>query len=101
MLFRSGKPYRVWVSAKTGAGIETLLEAVSELLAGEMSDQLLRVAPSEAKLRSKLYAANYVENEEITDDGHYLLRVRMPLQEFDRIKLLGGVVIEGVRRGAE
>jgi hypothetical protein len=25
----------------------------------------------------------------------------MPLQEFDRIKLLGGVVIEGVRRGAE
>ena len=91
----------MWVSAKTGAGIETLLEAVSELLAGEMSDQLLRVAPSEAKLRSKLYAANYVENEEITDDGHYLLRVRMPLQEFDRIKMLGGVVIEGVRRGAE
>ena len=97
----AGKPYRVWVSAKTGAGIETLLQAVSELLAGKMSDQLLRVAPSEAKLRSKLYAANYVENEEITDEGHYLLRVRMPLQEFDRIKLLGGVVIEGVRPGAE
>ena len=98
---RAGKPYRVWISAKTGAGIETLLEAVSELLAGEMSDQLLRVAPSEARLRSKLYASNYVENEEITDDGHYLLRVRMPLQEFDRIKQQAGVAIEGVRQTAE
>lgn len=97
----SGKPHRVWISARTGAGIETLLEAVSELLAGEMSDQLLRVAPSEARLRSKLYASNYVENEEITDDGHYLLRVRMPLQEFDRIKQQAGVAIEGVRQTAE
>ena len=97
----AGKPHRVWISAKTGAGIETLLEAVSELLAGEMSDQLLRVAPSEARLRSKLYAANYVENEEITEDGHYLLRVRMPLQEFDRIKLQSGVAIEGARQTAE
>lgn len=97
----SGKPHRVWISARTGAGIETLLEAVSELLAGEMSDQLLRVAPSEARLRSKLYASNYVENEEITDDGHYLLRVKMPLQEFDRIKQQAGVAIEGVRQTAE
>ncbi|MBL6804416.1 MAG: GTPase HflX [Pseudomonadales bacterium] len=97
----AGKPHRVWISAKTGAGIETLLEAVSELLAGEMSDQLLRVAPSEARLRSKLYAANYVENEEITEDGHYLLRVRMPLQEFDRIKRQSGVAIEGARQTAE
>ena len=97
----AGKPHRVWISARTGAGIETLLEAVSELLAGEMSDQLLRVAPSEARLRSKLYASNYVENEEITDDGHYLLRVRMPLQEFDRIKQQAGVAIEGARQVAE
>ena len=97
----AGKPHRVWISAKTVAGIETLLEAVSELLAGEMSDQLLRVAPSEARLRSKLYAANYVENEEITEDGHYLLRVRMPLQEFDRIKRQSGVAIEGARQTAE
>ena len=66
-----------------------------------MSDQLLRVAPSEARLRSKLYAANYVENEEITEDGHYLLRVRMPLQEFDRIKRQSGVAIEGAMQTAE
>lgn len=90
----AGRPRRVWISAKTGAGIATLLEAVSELLAGEMANRLLRVAPTEAKLRSKLYAANYVEGEEISEAGEYLLRVRMPAAEFDRVLAQGGVAAD-------
>lgn len=89
----SGRPRRVWISAKTGAGIDTLLAAVSELLAGEMANRWLRVAPSEAKLRSRLYASNYVEAEEVTEDGHYLLHVRMPMQEFNRITEHTGVAV--------
>ncbi len=90
----AGRPRRVWISAKTGAGIATLLEAVSELLAGEMANRLLRVAPTEAKLRSKLYAANYVEGEEISEAGEYLLRVRMPAAEFDRVLAQGAVAAD-------
>ena len=89
----TGRPLRVWISAKTGAGIETLLEAVSELLAGEMANRWLRVAPSEARLRSRLYASNYVEAEEVTENGEYLLHVRMPMQEFNRITALNGVAV--------
>jgi hypothetical protein len=54
----------------------------------------LRVAPTEAKLRSKLYAANYVEGEEISEAGEYLLRVRMPAAEFDRVLAQGGVAAD-------
>ena len=90
----AGRPRRVWRSAKTGAGLEALLESVSELLAGEMADRVLRVAPNEGRLRSRLYAANYVEAEEVSDTGEYLLRVRMPAQEFDRLSEHSGVAVE-------
>jgi GTP-binding protein HflX len=81
----SGKPVKVWVSAKTGVGMDLLLEAIGELLGGKMADAVLLIQPSQAKLRSQLYEQGYIEEEQINEEGLYQLRVRMPVQDLERL----------------
>jgi GTPase len=88
-----GKPIKVWVSAKTGAGLELLLSAMSELLAGSMAVETLRISPAETKLRSQLYDSGFVEEEHIDDEGFYELQVKLPRLELDRILTQNGTEI--------
>lgn len=85
----SGKPVKVWVSAKTGVGMDLLLEAISELLGGKMAEEVLLIQPSQAKLRSQLYEQGYVEEEQVNEEGLYQLRVRMPAQDLERLLTKG------------
>ncbi len=84
------KPIKVWVSAKTGAGMDLLLEAISELVAGSLAKVWLRIAPQNARLRSQLYKNEYIEEEQSSSDGHYLVSVHLPREELDRILKQGG-----------
>ncbi len=81
----SGKPRRVWVSARTGDGIDLLLMAVSELLSGDLVQQELVLQPAHARLRSKLYARGAVQNEAVDEDGLYHLEVRLARNNLLRI----------------
>lgn len=89
----NGKPVKVWISAKTGAGIDLLLTAMSELLAGSMALETLRVSPQQAKLRSQLYASGFIEAEQIDEDGFYELRVKLPRSDLERLIKQDGVDI--------
>jgi len=88
-----GNPVKVWVSAKTGAGMDLLLSAMSELLAGSMAVETLRVSPSETKLRSQLYDSGFIEEEHIDDEGFYELPVKLPRTDLDRILKQNGTEI--------
>jgi len=87
----SGRPFRVWVSARTGAGMELLLEAISECLSGGIVEQEIILAPDQARLRSQLYSQNYVEAEQTDDLGAYRLNLRLPRQECERLLQTPGV----------
>ncbi|MCH8265353.1 MAG: GTPase HflX [Proteobacteria bacterium] len=89
----SGIPIRVWVSAKTGAGLALLREAVAELLAGALVEATLRLDPDQARLRSQLYARNFIEAEQIDESGYYQLSLRLPRRDLDRILQQAGTVI--------
>lgn len=80
-----GEPLRVWVSAKTGAGLQLMQEAITELLAGGLVDKIIRLRPEQTKLRSQLYEKAFIESETVDELGNYHLQVRMPQQEFDRL----------------
>lgn len=88
-----GKPIRVWVSAKSGAGMKLLLEAISELLCGNLVTACLRIPPQHSKLRSQLYEKEYIESERVTDTGCYEVDVRLPGEELDRIRNQGLVEV--------
>ncbi|MBT8146669.1 MAG: GTPase HflX, partial [Gammaproteobacteria bacterium] len=80
-----GRPWRVWVSAQTGQGIELLLNAVGELLAGELVQQDLVLRPAHARLRSRLYARGAVEHEAVDEQGLYHLKIKLARNNLLRI----------------
>ncbi len=86
-----GKPVRVWMSAHSGAGVELLLEAITELVGTEIVHRWLKIEPREGLFRSQLYAQGAVLNERSDEWGNMELEVR--LQKRDFLQLLSRVGI--------
>ncbi|MCB1664907.1 MAG: GTPase HflX [Pseudomonadales bacterium] len=91
---QSGKPVRVWVSARTGEGVELLLSAISELLGHDVVERSLRLRPEQGRLRARLYARGAVRQETLDDEGLVCLDIRLPRHDLDRI-----LVDEGMTSG--
>ena len=86
-----GRPVRVWVSAKLGTGLDLLRQAVTELLQWQESDQHgeqifvgqvsgrqhfhLRLQPSAGRLRAELFERDLVVQEQILENGDWLLEI--------------------------
>ena len=85
-------PKRVWISAQKGIGIDLLLRAVSEILAGSLVSETIRIAPEQTRLRSKLYEKGFIEDERIDESGFYHLEIRLPKQELERLMRQGAVL---------
>jgi GTP-binding protein HflX len=80
-----GKPTRVWVSAKTGAGMDLLLAAISEMLSEDVVNQALTISPDEGRLRARLYARGAVTTETMDDNGRVVLQIKLPRLDFERL----------------
>ncbi|MDG2090861.1 MAG: GTPase HflX [Gammaproteobacteria bacterium] len=81
----NGKPCRVWVSALTGAGMEDLLQSISELLGEDFIEPELQLDPHQGRLRAKLYNQGAVKNEDLDEQGISHLSLRLPKQDFLRL----------------
>ncbi len=83
----SGKPERVFVSAQTGAGMDLLLTAISELLADGIVQETVVIQPNQARLRSQFYERGYIEHEEVDNEtGNYHLQIKLPREEMARLR---------------
>jgi GTP-binding protein HflX len=81
----NGRPLRVWVSAHSGAGIDDLMQAISELLGEEAIETTLPLAPAQGRLRARFYQCGAVLEETTDEDGRTLLHLRLPRQDFVRL----------------
>jgi GTP-binding protein HflX len=81
----SGRPVRVWLSARERRGQELLLQALSELLSGDIAYGDLLIGADAGRLRARLYEAGAVLTETQLDDGRSRLSIRMPEGDFQRI----------------
>ena len=81
----AGLPVRVWVSAKTGVGLDLLLTAMTELLSGGLVSQTVILQAKQAKLRSHLYQSKFVTGEQTDETGASILDLRLPKAELYRI----------------
>jgi len=81
----AGLPVRVWVSAKSGVGLDFLLTAMTELLSGGLVSQTVILQAKQAKLRSHLYQSKFVTAEQTDETGASILDLRLPKAELDRI----------------
>lgn len=81
----TGKPVRVWLSAKTGQGLELLYKALSELLAEKIIRHRLRVPPQLAKLRGKFFQLHCIEQEHYDEEGFWLVDVKLQHSDWQRL----------------
>lgn len=80
-----GVPVRVYLSAQTGAGLDLLLQALSERLSQSVVQYTLRLPPDQGRLRGLLYGMNAVTGEHYTDGGDAELTVRLPEADWNAL----------------
>ena len=76
---------KVWVSAKTGAGLDLLREAITTQLLGSIIEEEITISPSEAKLRAQLYQLEAVVSESPSEEGGWHLKIK--LSQAQRMRL--------------
>ncbi|PHQ78648.1 MAG: GTPase HflX [Coxiella sp. (in: Bacteria)] len=78
------KPFRVWLSAKTGEGLDLLSQAIAELLGGLLMQKEVTLNASQGKLRNVLYKLQLVTHEEVVEEG-WLLQINIRKKLFDQL----------------
>lgn len=90
----SGVPIRVWLSAKTGEGLELLQQALSDFLLQEKVNGWIVLQPQQGNIRAALYAIGAVCEEETNTNGDNLLKILLAKQDFARIQKKFAVELE-------
>ena len=86
----TGKAVRVNVSARSGAGLEELLQAVSELLTLDQCEFTLKLTPQDGKLRAKLYELKAFGASSYDEMGNEIVAVKLKPSDASRIDKLSG-----------
>lgn len=82
----TGMPNRVWVSATTGDGIESLLGVISEYLHQELVRGTVRLGVAQARLRSLLYDTGQVLDERELNEGGWELDIELDRQGYEQLR---------------
>ncbi|HUH55693.1 MAG TPA: ribosome rescue GTPase HflX [Rhodanobacter sp.] len=72
-----GRPYRVWLSAATGVGVELLHQALGELLGGDRVQSSLHLPLTAGRLHARLKASGAIAEETVDEHG-WRLRIDAP-----------------------
>jgi GTP-binding protein HflX len=86
-----GIPVRVWLSARDNKGCELLMQAMAELLVGEIVQHELHLSPARGKLRAALYELGGVQAEQHSADGWAHLQVKLSRRDWDRLLAIEGL----------
>ena len=81
----TGRPQRIWVSARTGEGLDLLREALIEIVAGETVRCQFKLPAAAARTRARLFALGAVREERIDADGNFELDVELPRSKLERL----------------
>jgi GTPase len=84
----TGRVTRVFLSAASGAGVELLLEALSEHSRSGRVTQRLRLPPAAGRLRALIYEHLNVVQETITEHGEWLLEIELSQPDLAWLKSL-------------
>lgn len=86
-----GRPSRVYVSARTGAGMDLLRLAIAERILPRLEEHELVVPASAGRLRAQLFELHAVRAETLDDEGRWHLRVAVPYQRLRGLCVAAGV----------
>jgi len=80
-----GRVFKIWLSAKSGAGIDLLYSALVEQLSQQKVQCWVRVPVEAGDLRARLFTQAIVLQEQYADNGDSLIKMQMPAQYFNQL----------------
>ncbi|ADZ91779.1 ribosome rescue GTPase HflX [Marinomonas mediterranea] len=92
----NGKPYRVWVSAKEGLGIDLLQQSIAELVGEDIINDKLIISSDQGRFRAMLFEQGAVRSEEYDEHGRSVLEVSLPKKDFMQLLARAGISEEQV-----
>lgn len=95
-----GRPQRIFVSARSGEGLQALRETLSELIFPDLYEDEIAVPPSQGKFRALLFSAHAVQAERVDSKGVSHLKLRLPRPRYERICREAGLRLDDKRRSA-
>ncbi len=90
-----GIPWRVWLSAQTGVGVDLLIEAISARLASGVIETTLSLAPDQGALRAELFELGAVIEERTEVDGTICMHLRIEQDRLNRLTTKAGGNVSG------
>ncbi|WP_397608469.1 GTPase HflX [Silanimonas sp.] len=86
---RDGEATQAWVSARAGAGLDALLEALGTHFAADLLVGRLMLGAADGRLRAQLHAMGAVRAETV-DEAGWQLEVRLPRGTAERLAAAPG-----------
>jgi len=81
----NGFPGRVWLSAKTGEGVEGLLDTITTFIRSKVQHHRLKLPASAGKLRAQLFNIGVVRNEHCGEEGGWVMEVDMESHRLNQL----------------
>jgi GTP-binding protein HflX len=98
---RHGEGRAVWLSAVTGEGLPMLKEAIANRLRQKTTHRTIHLQPAQGRQRAKLFELGAVLNEEVLEDGSWMLELRMAEKDLRRFLKRENLQIEQVTEQLE
>ena len=81
----NGFPGRVWLSARTGEGVEGLLDTITTFIRSKVQHHRLKLPASAGKLHAQLFNIGVVRNERCVEEGGWVMEVDMESHRLNQL----------------
>lgn len=79
-----GEATRVWLSAKSGVGLDLLLQVLVERFEQDRTQGWLKLSAQEGQIRAALFELSAVKDEQYDADGYWLLEISLAQVDYQR-----------------
>ncbi len=82
----TGMPTRVWLSSRSGEGVDDLLSVIAEYLHTDRVRGTLQLGVTDARLRARLYGLGVVLSERLRPEGGWELDIDMDRRGYEALE---------------
>ncbi|MFQ6371656.1 ribosome rescue GTPase HflX [Shewanella sp. YIC-542] len=80
-----GLPYRVWISAQQGLGLDLLKQAIEQLVGSTIVNVMLKIPAAKGHYLGYFYNLDAIQQKTYDDLGNCILSVRLPEADWQRL----------------
>jgi GTP-binding protein HflX len=91
-----GSVKRVWLSVHSGDGIDMLKQVLIDIFREQMVVGQLLLAPSEARIRARLFDVGAIRDEKVDDEGRFLLDISISRRDLNQFEAREKVPLESL-----